>query len=138
MENIFHIRPSRFGTAGHDGWASAGAFFPAGNACANEMQAARFHIFRAANAVLVKGVAAINNDVTGLQIGEELIDKVIHGLTSLHEHHHAARAFEVGDHLRNGAGSDDICASRFAGHKLIHLGGGTIVGHDGEAVVVHI
>ena len=53
LENIFHIRPGCFGTAGHDGGASAGAFFSAGNAGADEMKAARFHIFGAAYAVFV-------------------------------------------------------------------------------------
>ena len=31
-----------------------------------------------------------------------------------------------------------FCAGCFVGHKFINLGGGTVVGHDGEAVVVHV
>ncbi|MCG3778535.1 MAG: hypothetical protein JW388_1256 [Nitrospira sp.] len=69
---------------------------------------------------------------------EKLLDEFVHSLAGLHEHHHTARTFEVLHHLLDGMRADDLRAFGFVGEEVVHLLYGAVVGHDGEAVVVHV
>lgn len=57
---------------------------------------------------------------------------------TLDEHHDATGRLELGDHLLQTLGPDDLCAFGFVGQELVHLFGGAIVGAHHEAVVVHV
>ena len=77
----------------------ARAFLAAGNAGADEEQSARSQIFGAADGVLIERVAAVDDDIARLEIGDDVIDEVIHRLPGLDEHHHSAWPLEVADHF---------------------------------------
>ena len=68
--------------AGHQGGAVQSALFAAGDAAAHEQQALALHIGGAAGGVGEVAVAAVDDDVTGIQNGQQLLDQVIHGAAS--------------------------------------------------------
>ena len=138
LENVLHMRPSIRVTTGHDRRASACAFFAPGNSGADEKQAARLQVLGASDRVLVERVAAIDDNVAGLEVGDDLVDEIVHRLAGLHQHHDAAWAFQMADHFLNRPGTDDVRALGFAIHEVVHLGDGSVVGNDREAVVVHV
>ena len=92
LENLLHVRPRGGRTAGHDARAAARAFFAAADAGADVEQSFALAIFHAAVRVLEQRVAAVNDDVAGLEMRDELLDEFVHRLAGLDEHHHAARA----------------------------------------------
>ncbi len=60
------------------------------------------------------------------------------GWPGLDEHHHPARLLELFAHLGDGMGTENLGSLGFLGQKLVNLLDRAVVGHDGEAVVVHI
>ena len=90
--------------AGHDARAAAGAFFAAGDAGADVEQALGLDVFGAADRVLEEGVAAVNDDVAGFEVGEEVVDELVHGLAGFDHEHDAARLLEEGDHFLDASG----------------------------------
>ncbi len=71
LENIFQVRPCFFRAPGHNGGAFQCAFFAARYAGADIEQPLAFEVGRAAVGVGEVGVAAINNDVAGLQVRDQ-------------------------------------------------------------------
>lgn len=54
------------------------------------------------------------------------------------QHHHAPRLLQLAHHLLQRVGAYDFGVLRFVVQKVVHLLGGSIVGADHEAVVVHV
>ena len=67
LEDMFHVRPGRGRTAGHDARAMTRALLAAAHAGADVKQPLAFDIFRAAIGVFKQRVAAVNDDVAGLE-----------------------------------------------------------------------
>src|SRR5699024_4262210 len=82
------------GATRHDRWAVQGALLAAGNAGADEVQAAGGDLLLAADRVRVQGVATIDDDVTRVHEFGELLDHGIGGWAGLHHNQRAARLFE--------------------------------------------
>jgi hypothetical protein len=95
-------------------------------------------ILHAARGVLEERVAAIDDDVAGFEIREQLLDEFVHRLACLDHEHHPARTLEQFHHLLNGVGADDLRPLRFVGEEFFHLRDGAVVSDDGETVVVHV
>ena len=138
LEDVFHMRPGGGRAAGHDARAAAGAFFAAGNAGADVEQALGLDVFRAADRVFEEGVAAVNDDVAGFEVRDDLVNEFVHGLAGLDHEHDAAGLLEQGDHLLDGVGADDIGALGFFVEEVVHLRDGAVVSGHGEPVVVHV
>ena len=111
----------------------ARAFFTAGNAGSDVEQPFAFDIFRPAIGVFEERVAAVDDDVPGFEVREELFDEFIDRLAGLDEEHHAAGALEVRDHFRDGAGADDPGALGLVGEELVNLFDGAVEGLPGLA-----
>ena len=61
------------------------------------------------------------------------------GLPALTMHHDAARALELRDHFLDGMRADDLaCPCASLARNSSTFDDGAVVGHDGEAVVVHV
>src|SRR5687767_5366677 len=69
---------------------------------------------------------------------EKLLDKIVHGFSRFHEHHHAAGALELRDYFLDGMRANDLRSLRFFGEKFIHLRHRAIVNDDGKSVIVHV
>ncbi len=116
----------------------ARAFFTAGDARADVEQTLAFDEFLAAVGIFEKRVAAVDDDVAGFQARQQLLNKIVHRLARLDEHHDPARFLELLDHFFDGMGAEHFGAVGFFGQKFVHLGGGAVVSHHDEAVVVHV
>ena len=95
---------------------------PPRHAGADVEQALALDVFHAAIGVLEERIAAVDDDVAGFEMREELLDEFVHGLAGLDEHHDAARALQLADHFLDGMRADDLGALGFLGEELVHLG----------------
>ena len=138
LEDVLHVRPGGGRAAGHDARAAAGAFFAAGNAGADVEQALGLDVFRAADGVLEEGVAAVDDDVAGFEVREEVLDELVHRLAGLDHEHDAAGLLEQADHFLDGVGADDVGALGFLVEEVVHLRDGAVESGHGEPVVVHV
>ena len=66
-------------------------------------------------------VAAVDNDVSGRQVGDDLLDELVHNLSSLDHQLNAAGLLQIGDHFFDGVAADDGFAFGAALQKLVHL-----------------
>ena len=67
-----------------------------------------------------------------------MLDELIHSAAGLDHEHDAAWLFEKPGHLLQRVGAENLRALGLVGEEVVHLRGGAVVGHDGEAVVVHV
>jgi len=138
LENILYERPRGGRTAGHDAGSLARAFLAAAHAGADVKQTFALAILCAAAGVIEQRVAAVNDDVAGREVRDELLDEFVHRLAGLDEHHHSARQLELGNHLSDGMCAEHFRALGLVREEVIHFFRGAVVGDDGEAVVVHV
>ncbi len=139
LENRLHVRPRGRRAAGHDARAAARAFLAAGNAGADVKQPLALDVFRAADGVLEQRVAAVNDDVARLRGSGKRCSMnsstALPALTSII----TRRGF-----LSLATISSSECApSTFVPFASLLRKSSTfetvrLIGHDGEAVVVHV
>ena len=122
--------------AGHEGRAEAGAFFAAGHAGADEAETFFLHRLLAADGVGPEGVAAVDDDVVGLEERDEAVDDRVGGLTGLDEDDHLAGLREGGDELLERLGPDETAGGGgIFGDELFGFFDRAVVNRDLEAVV---
>ncbi len=138
LEDLLDEGPGLLVAAGHQRGAVAGSLLAAGNAGADEAEALSGQVFCSPVGVGEVGVAAIDDDVSALEEGQERLDPVIDGLAGLDEEHHTARLLQLGDELLGGVRADDALALGLVGQEAVDLGDGAVEGADGEAVVGHV
>lgn len=92
----------------------------------------------AADGVGEVGVTSVDNDITLLEERKDLVDKVIDGLTGLDEHHNLTGTLKLLAELLDRVGANDVGALGLVGEEVVDLGDGSVVGADGESVVVHV
>ncbi|MPM75077.1 hypothetical protein SDC9_122068 [bioreactor metagenome] len=123
------------GAAGHDGRAGQGAVLAAGHAGADEVEALGRDLLLAADGVAEVGIAGVQNDVAGLEIGKQLLDGRVSGGTGLDHDDDGARMLdrghEIGDRLR----TDELALVAVIGQDLLSLGVGAIEDRNGEPLV---
>lgn len=83
-------------------------------------------------------VAAVDDDVAGLQIGQQLGDGLVYGISGAHHQHDDARLFQAIGEFLQAMGADDLGAFGGALQEFVHFGGAAVVGSDFVAVVVHV
>ena len=66
-------------------------------------------------------VAAVDNDVSGRQVGDDLLNELVYNLSSLDHQLDAAGLGQIGDHFFDGVAADDGFAFGAALQKLVHL-----------------
>ena len=71
--------PAFLGAAGHDGWTFQRALFPAGNTDAEVANTFCGEGFLAALSVGPERVTAVDDDVSSLEEGDELLDNGVNG-----------------------------------------------------------
>ena len=66
-------------------------------------------------------VAAVDDDVSGRQVGDDLLNELVHNLSSLDHQLNAAGLLQIGDHFFDGVAADNGFAFGAALQKLVHL-----------------
>ena len=126
------------GAAGHHGGAPEGAFLTAGHADAHEVHALLGQCALAADSVGEVGVAAVDDDVTLVQQGGELLDHGVDGCARLHHDQDAAGRFEGVDEFLQGLGADEVALCTVLGEQGVGLLSGTVVQCHGVAVACQV
>jgi len=138
LKDLLHMEPCRRTAAGHDAGAATGTLLASGNSGADIEKALGLDILDATGRVVEEGISPVDNDVTGLKVGKDLLDEIVHGFARLHQHHHAAGTLQLGDHLGNRVSALNLRPLGLIGEELVHLVGGAVVSDDGVTVVVHV
>ena len=138
LEDGLDVRPGVRRAAGHDGRSVTRALLAPGDAGADVKQPFGFDVLGAAHRIVIVGVAAVNDDVARLQMGDELLDEGVHRGAGFDHQHHPARTLEGAHQLLDGMGADDFRAPGVAVDEVVHFRHGTVENGYGEAVVVHI
>lgn len=120
--------------AGHDARPVEGALLAAGDARADEVQAAFAQRGLAAAGVGEVGVAAVDDHVAVLEERGELVDDGVGGSARLHHDHEAAGAGERGHELLGRLGRDEGALVAELVHQRAGAAGGAVVDGDGVTV----
>ena len=138
LEDGLDVRPCCGGSAGHHRGTLEGAFLAAGDSGADVKQALALDVCGAACGVREVGVAAVDDDVPGVEHRDEFLDEIIHGLAGLHHQEHPAGSLERTDEIFQRMGSVDVLALSAAFHELVHLLYGAVENADAEALAFHV
>ena len=79
------------GAARHDAGPEQRTFLAAGHACTDEAKAAGFQRFTPPHRVEEVGVATVDQDVAGLEVGRQVVDGLVDRRPGLHHHQDPAR-----------------------------------------------
>lgn len=138
LEDVFDVRPCGLVTTGHDRGTVTGTLLTTGDTGADKSETLGGQVFCSAVGVGEMRVTTIDDDIALLQEGQEDLDPVVHGLTSLDEQHDAAGALELGDELLVGVGTNNGLALGLVLEEMVDLGHCSVVGADSEAVIGHV
>ena len=110
LEDLLDVRPGSGRTTRHEGRTIAGTLLAARDARTHEEEALSLELLGTANRIREVGVATIDDNVAGLEEGDELLDEVIDGGTGLDEEDDLAGALELAAELLDGPRADDLSA----------------------------
>ena len=153
------MRPSGGVSTGHQRGSVPGTLLTSGNTGTDEQQSLLLQLGGPSDRVRVVRVSTIDDDVTLLEVGLELLNEGIDCGTGLDEEDDLSGSLQVGTKLLNGVGTNDVgvaylrrsrlsaCDIRkilglltlgFVGQKVVDLGGGSVVSTDLETLVGHV
>ena len=121
--------------AGHDRRAVERALLAAGDAGADEVQAALADRLLAADGVGVERVAAVDDDVAFLHRVGELVDDRVGGVAGLDHDQHPARLLQRGKEFRDGLAAHELALGTVLVEQRVGLGDRAVVQRHGVAVV---
>lgn len=130
--------PGSNGTTGHHGGAVAGTLLTTRDTAADKEEALGFELFGTADGVGEVGVTSVDDDIAGLEEGQDLSNEVVDGRAGLDQHHDLARALQLLAELLNRVSANNLGALGLVGQEVVNLGDGSVVGADGETMVVHV
>src|SRR5208283_1440929 len=130
--------PGAVRTARHERRAFERAFLPAGDAHAQVVKPQLGHFLLATLRVSVQRVAAIDDDVALLQLGNQLLDDRIDRSAGLDHDHDLARARQALDQLLDGAGGRDALAPGAARRELLGHRYGAVENRNRKAFAFQI
>ena len=91
LEDVLDCGPCSGGTTGHERRAISGTLLTTRDTGADEKQALGFELLGATNGIRVVRVTTVDDNITGLEMRDELADEVVDGATGLHEEDNFAR-----------------------------------------------
>lgn len=138
LEDLLDVGPGSLVTTGHDGGTVAGTLLTTGDTGADESETLLGQVLGSAVGVGEVGVTTVDDDVALLEQGQEGLDPVVDGLSSLDEQHDTAGLLELGDELLVGVSTDNGLALGLVVQEAVNLGDGSVIGADGETVVGHV
>ena len=130
--------PGFFWAAGHDGWPVEGALLAAGDAGANEVEAAIGYFLFASDGVGVQGIAAVDDDVTVVHGVGELVNDSVGGVPCLDHDDGAAGFFEGCHEISDGFGGNEVAFGAVVGHKVMGFFRAAVIDRDGVAIACEV
>lgn len=112
LEDLLDGRPSSCRTTRHQRGTEASTLLTTGDTRTNEEEALSLKLLGTANTIRVVGVTAVNDDVTGLEVRDELLDEGIDSRASLDEEDDLAWALELCAKLLDGMSTLNVRACR--------------------------
>jgi hypothetical protein len=110
LEDLLDVGPGSGRSTGHEGRTVTGTLLTTGNTGTDEEETLGLELLGAAVRVGEVRVSTVDDDVALLEVGLELADEVVDGLTSLDEENDLAGSLELGAELLNGVSADDRLA----------------------------
>lgn len=107
LKDILDVWPGFLISTGHQRRAIAGALLSSRDAGSDKADALGLEVVGPAVGIWIVRVAAINDDVSRLNMGQEGLDEVVDGLAGHDEHHHTTGLLELGDKVLDGVGALD-------------------------------
>lgn len=138
LEDVLDRRPCSLVTAGHQRGAVSGTLLTTGHTGANEVKALVLQVLGPAVGVGEVRVTTVDDDVSGLEQGQEGLDPVVDSLAGLDKEHDTTRLLELGDELLGGVGTHNGLALGLVGKEAVHLGDGSVESANGETMVGHV
>jgi hypothetical protein len=83
-------------------------------------------------------VAAVNDDVAGLEVWDEGIDECVNRGPGLDQQKHFAGTLELRDEFFNAVAADNILAVRARLHEGVDLAGSAVEHGDPETMILHV
>ena len=120
LENGLNGGPGGCRATGHERRPVTGALLSSRYAGTNEQEALLLEFFGPSDRVGVMGVAAIDNDITLFEMGNELLDEGVNGSASFDKEDDFAWPLELGNEFLNGMSTLDFGAYE-ANKPLIRL-----------------
>ena len=114
------------------------AFLTAGVADAEEVDAVLLEVFFPALSVGPERVAAVDDDVAGLQERDELLDHGVHRRAGFDHDLRLAGTLERGDEILERLCEDEILALPTACLECLHDAGRAVIDGDVEALAFHV
>lgn len=130
--------PGSNGATGHHGGTVAGTFLTTRDTAADKEEALGLELLGATDGIGEVGVASVDDNITGLEEGQDLGNEVVDGRAGLDQHHDLARALQLLAELLDRVSANNLGALGLVGQEVVNLGDGSVVGADGEAVIVHV
>ena len=84
------------------------------------------------------GVAAVDEDVAGLEQGGQLVEDRVDRAAGLDHDHDLARALERGDQILDVLTADQVLPHAAPTDEFVDLGGGPVEDRHGVAVALHV
>ncbi len=138
LKDRLDVRPGRGVAAGHDRRPTQRPLLAARYARADVQQASGLEGSRAPGGVGVVRVAAVDQDVTGLQQRGDFLDDLINGRAGLDHQHHFPGPLEGAHQLLDGVAPHDAFALGPAGQEVIDPCPGAVVDGHHVAVAFHV
>jgi hypothetical protein len=122
LEDLLDVGPGGVGTTGHERGSVPGTLLTTRDTRADEEETLLLELVASADRVGVVRVTAVNDDVPLLEVGLELGDEVVDGLSGLDEEDDTPWALEVLAELLDGVGADDVGACEIRWGRLAAVG----------------
>ena len=163
LEDVLDVGPGLLVTTGHERGTVAGTLLTTRDTTSNEADFLVGQVLSTAVAVGEVGVTAVNDDVTLIEVRQKRLNELVDGLAGHDEEHDTTRTLELGAELLNGVSTHNGLACDTGGELIsidpsisndvtnglscieltlglileetVNLGGGTVVGADGETVI---
>ena len=138
-QELLHLGIGVLIAAGHQGRAVTGAFLAARDTQAHEVDVLLRAGVVAADRVGIVGVAAVNDDVAGLQVGHQALQHSVHRGTCLDHQQDLPGLFQNGAELLQRGAAGDGVARRLTGlHKDLRGLAAAVVARHGKAVLCQV
>jgi hypothetical protein len=107
-EDLLDVRPCGIGTTGHEGRTVSGTLLTTRDTGTDKEETLGLELVGSSDRVGVVRVTTVNDDVALLEVGLELTDEVVDGLTGLDEEDDSPGLGELAAELLDRVGTNDV------------------------------